>query len=119
MTKRIEPPDMETVFRIIDEIKLLSLKEMNLKITIDKQISNVYQIVKTDSKFFENGKPPAVSFIQKTYEFSGLDGELIIERKELAKTTSNLEHAKLLLQAYKNVLEIWRTESANHRNSVD
>ncbi len=119
MTKLIEPPDMDTVFEVIDKIKELSLDKMNKEIEIDKDVARIYKRVKTDNTYFESGKPPAVSFVQKTYEFTGLEGELVQKRKDLAELTSNLEHAKLLLNAYKNVLEIWRTESANSRKMVN
>ena len=116
---KIELPDMNQMMDLINSIKNLSLEKMVVEIEIDKDVSSIIKNVTTKPEYYVNGKPASMSYIEKTYAFTGLNGELIEKREKLAGKESDLEHARLLLKAYQDMIEIWRTQSANERASVN
>lgn len=119
MTSKISLPDMNDMLALIDQIRDLHLSKLRLQNELDAQISDILRTIRTNPVYFENGKPASVSYVEKTYGYSGLDKELLPIREALAQVTTKHEHAKMLLNAYQDMIEIWRTESANTRASVE
>jgi hypothetical protein len=62
-----------------------------------------------------NGKPPSMEYIKNTYLVEGIDGILKNKRLELAEIIPELEKTKLMLQISRDMLDVYRTESANER----
>lgn len=111
-------PDFEDLSRLSDNIAELLFKKLLLDKDIKAGESAVFKRCMLDSGTFVGGKPMPVSMIENAYKFGGMDGELLPLRTELAEVTSKLEKAKLQLDIYKNMMDIWRTLSANERSSA-
>jgi hypothetical protein len=92
-------------------------KKLSLDANIKAGEANVFKVTSTDVQYQQGGKPPAVSYVDNTYKFTGLTGELIPLRDDLAKVTSELEGKKLQMDIYKQMIEIWRTLCSNQRTS--
>lgn len=118
MTVTIEPPDFEDMMEVAERIRNLSLKEMVLKDTLKKKESEIYIEAITTDKHLVNGKPPSAVFVENAWKHTGFDGELLEIRNELATVSADLDHQKNIFGIRKDMLEIWRTESANKRASV-
>lgn len=110
-------PDYEDLMSTAESISELSLKKMQLDIKIKAGESDVFKRASAEEKFFIGGKPAPTSFIENTYKYPGLSGELLPIRSELAAVTSALEKTRMKMDIYKSVMEIWRTLSANERSS--
>jgi len=108
-------PEFSDFIALADTIRDLSYKRLLLEKKIKDVESQIFREAVSNETYQINGKAPAVSFIESAYKQSGFDGELVEPREELAKVTSDLEHAKLTLDIYKMMLEVWRTLSANER----
>lgn len=109
-------PDFDEMINLADEIGELSFKKMQLENRIKAEESAIVAKVYSDVKYYVGGKPPSMSFIESTYKYTGLDGQLTQKREELAYVTSILEKSKLRLYIYKDMLEVFRTVSANERS---
>lgn len=108
-------PDFDDLVKIVDEIQKLSFEKLRLENLIKAAESETFK--QAMSKPLENGKFPSSSFVSNAYLHTGLDGELIQQREELAGIASKLERKKLLLSLYRDMMEMFRTVSANERTS--
>jgi hypothetical protein len=118
MSTIINPPDFEDVMEIVERIRELSLQEAILSNKIKFMESDITAEATENEKYFVNGKPPSMTYINSTYKVTGFDGELKKLRNDLAQIQSELEYRKNLFSVKKDMLEVWRTESANQRASV-
>lgn len=110
-------PDFEDFTKLSDEISDLLYKKLVLEKDIKAGESEVFKRFATDSHLYFNDKPAPVSFVENAYKFSGLNGELLPLRNDLAQVTANLERARLRFDIYKQMMDMWRTLSANERSS--
>jgi len=120
MTNRLtDLPDFNDMYETIDRIKELTLTKLVLEIKIKEMISEITQASTNDVRYFVNDKPPSMAYLDKTFTFSGLDGELIPLRKELATLIAELEHIRLVFDLDNSRINVWRTQSANERKIID
>ena len=106
-------PDYEEFLGLVDEIAKVSLEKMDIERAIKAKEAETVMTVNNNKDYWQNGKPPAMNFIDATYKFTGLSGELLEYRNSLAGATAELDRLKLRLSVYKDMLEVWRTLSAN------
>ena len=118
MSTIINPPDFEDVMKIVERIRELSLASAILENKIKFTESEIVVEATANEKYFINGKPPSMTYINSTYKVTGFDNELKKMRQDLVEMQSELEYRKNLLGVQKDKLEVWRTESANQRASV-
>lgn len=111
----IELPDFQDMFKMTKEIKDLMVKEELLKLEIKEMESRVTVAMTNDEKYFIKGKPPSQSYIDSSYKITGLDGEIVAKRRELATISADLEELKTTLQLYRDMISVYQTESANRR----
>lgn len=114
----VKLPDFDDMVSLAEEIKLLSVAKAVSTTKLDEEIAGVILKVKKDESYYENGKPPAMSLIDKTYAITGLNGELLSLRITIAEISADLASKKLLFQLYRDMIDVWRTESANKRYTV-
>jgi hypothetical protein len=107
----IELPDFDMLFQLALDIKNLSVKEGLLELEIKRSESDIIRHAVEGSQ----GKPPSMAYLQSTIAFTGVDGSLYNLRKELVEVSSELDYKKLLLDLYKRMIDVWRTQSANER----
>ena len=111
-------PDFEDLYQLAKDIRDLSLSKMLLENKIKYEEAKVMVEARSNTKYFENGKPPAISFIEATYLFTGFDDSILPLREQLAEVSSELEHQRLFFQLQKDKIDVWRTQSANERNAT-
>lgn len=107
----IELPDFDMLFKLALEIKELSVEEGLLELEIKRSESDIIRNIVEKSQ----GKPPSMSYLQSTIAFTGVDNSLLDLRKRLVEVSSDLDYKKLLLDLYKRMIDVWRTQSANER----
>jgi len=107
-------PDFEDFIKLAEEIGELSFNKMQLENKIKAQESVIF--TKAINEFVIDGKRPSVSHIERAYLHTGISGELLEERAKLALITSQLEKKKIQLSIYRDMLEVFRTLSANERS---
>jgi len=110
-------PDFDEFNKLAEEISSLLYAKLSLDAKIKDGESNVFKVVSTDERYMQGGKPPSATYIDNTYKYPGLDGELLILRNDLARATADLEGKRLQFDIYKNMIEVWRTLSSNQRTS--
>jgi hypothetical protein len=110
-------PDFSEFVKLTEEIGELSFRKMSLEKDIRSVESNIVKEATINEKWFISGKPLSMSFIDSTYKYTGFYNELIPLREKLAEIASTLEKRKLLLSVYRDMLEVFRTISANSRAS--
>lgn len=110
-------PDFSEFMSVTEEIGKLLYTKLLLEKEIKRLEANVVTEAMVNDKYFIGGKPASMSYLESTLKFTGLDGEIVPLREELARVTGKLEESKLRLYVYKDMLEVWRTLSANERNS--
>jgi hypothetical protein len=107
----IELPDFDILFKLALEIKELSVEEGLLELEIKRSESDIIRNIVEKSQ----GKPPSMSYLQSTIAFTGIDNSLLDLRKRLVEVSSDLDYKKLLLDLYRRMIDVWRTQSANER----
>lgn len=111
-------PDFDEFIKLASEISSLMYQKMVLEVEIRSGESKVFETATTSEKYFQNGKPPASTFIDNTWKYRGIDGELLPLREKMAVLVSQLEEKKIQMDIYKSMLEVWRTLSANQRSAT-
>lgn len=107
-------PDFEDFLRLADEISNLAYNKLQLENQIKAKEAEIFR--EGMKRPLENGKLPSASFVTNAYLHTGFDGELLPEREKLAYISSALDNKKIKLSVYKDMLEVFRTVSANERS---
>lgn len=110
-------PDFDEFMKLSASISDLMYKKMRLDNEIKGKEAEVFKLVSTSTDFLQAGKPPSATYIDNTYKFSGINGELLPLRDELSKTISDLEGKKQQMEIYKTMIEVWRTLCSNARTA--
>ena len=118
MSYKIELPDVDEMFKLVDKITDLSYRKSMLELEITFEESRIVKLASSDSSYYQGGKPPSVAFINSTWKNTGFNNELKPKREELAKVSADLESARLKFQLYKELVGLYRTQSANERSAV-
>ena len=109
-------PDFEEFSKLAEEISALMYKKLTIEANLKSGEANVFMVATTQPEYQQGGKPPAISYIENTYKFSGISGDLAPMRYELAKVTAELDGKRLQYDIYKQMVEIWRTLCSNQRS---
>jgi hypothetical protein len=114
----IQPPDFDQMISIAEKVGELTKDTLQLDIQIkDKEARTVKEVL-TNPIYFKDGKCLAMSVIESTYKYQGLEGELIPLRFEYATKKGELDKYKLMFQALQDCTKIFQTESSNLRGSL-
>jgi len=110
-------PDFTDLLNLAQEIKDLSTKRILKEIQIKSKESDVFLTVMQEDDFKVNGKTPSVSHFNEAYKTDGLVGEILPLRQELAEMIAELELLKRRFDIFEQMLDVWRTLSANERST--
>jgi hypothetical protein len=113
----IKVPDYDDMVTLAGKIKQLTSRKMNLDVEIKAREAEITTIMTTDTGYFQNGKAPSMSFIESTWKYTGINGELIPKRNELAEIVAELEESKIIFDIYRMQIDLFRTEAANNRRT--
>lgn len=111
-------PDFDQMISMAETIKELKYKKLKLEVEIKDASAKIIKACRTNSDYFEAGKPASMSYIENTFAYTGFNDELIPKRMELAQITSDLDRCQVLMDVYKAMIDVFRTVSANERRSV-
>lgn len=114
---KIKLPEFDEMLELASEISNLSRKASLLDVKIRSMENSVFDTASSDITFFKDGKERSTSFIENAWKHSGISGEIIPFRNELADVEASLINAKLRFDVYKLMFDIYRTESANERTT--
>lgn len=112
---QIDLPDYDELMSIIDGIGELVEAKESLELQIAIQEAVAFKTCATNEDYFVSGKPPAVAYVTVTYKTTGLDGEIIPMRRNLAVTIARLEVARKRYEILKSRIDVWRTQQATVR----
>ena len=115
MAVGIKIPDFDDMLSLAELIGKLTSRKILLDVEIKIGEADVAKTANTNEKYFVNGKPPSMTFVDSTYGYTGFDGELIPKRRELADVVAELETAKLRFDVFRMQIDVYRTEAANQR----
>lgn len=116
--REIKLPDFDDLFKLIEQIRQLSVEKMKLEWDIKFEEANIVLEVSSNPKYFISGKAPSMTFIKDTYLKRGIEDSLIERRYQLANMISELEFLKNSFQLNRDMISVFQTESANKRSSV-
>jgi hypothetical protein len=109
-------PDFNDLIGYANQISDLLKRKLMLETEISFKEAEVTQWATTTLQV--NGKPPSMEYIKNSYLIVGMEGiDLKAPKLELAEIIPELERAKMMLQIYRDMLDIYRTESANERTA--
>lgn len=112
----VDLPDFDDMLRIGQQIKEKIIERDDLDIKIKSRESEIYRITATNSQYLtKDGKPPSASFVKATYEYPGLEGELLPLRKQYSVLIAEIENLRLVFDVMRMKVDLYRTESANKR----
>jgi|GEM_PF-1955233 len=111
-------PDFEDMIKVTEDIRKTSMEKVRLELLIEDTFAKTVLTLSTNPEYYVNGKAPSMVFIKSTYGFSGLDGKLYQYRVELGNVEAELDYLKNKLNVYRDMIDVWRTVSANKRASV-
>ena len=111
-------PDFDDILELLEEIKKLRLQKVLVDLNIKKKVSEVYKEVVIDSDYFINGKIPSAVYIKNTWEHTGFDDEILNLRVKLAHMSSELAYLEAKFLTYRDMIDVWRTLSANERINI-
>jgi len=115
---KVKLPDFEDIASTIKEIRELSIEKSLLDLELKAREAEINIEATRDTKHFVNKKPPSQEYIKNSWRITGFNGELIKPRKRLAALYAELEYNRLRLAMLNNLVEVWRTQSANERISL-
>jgi hypothetical protein len=113
--KTVALPDFNDMIGYANQISDLLKRKLMLEAEISFGEAEVTKWAM--STFKVNDKPPSMEYIKNTFLVVGMEGlaDLKEKRLELVEILPELERAKLMLQIYRDMLDVYRTESANER----
>jgi hypothetical protein len=112
---KIQLPDFDDLFELNEHISTLSKKKLQLDLEIKLGEADVTKKVMMGDAYLIKGKPPSMEFIKNSFLLTGFEGELVSLRKEFIEVSSELDMQKMRLQLYRDLIDLYRTESANER----
>jgi hypothetical protein len=116
--EKIKLPDFDDLMNLAEEIGTLNRTVQVLKIEMECAEAEIVKTVMSGVEYYVNGKPPAFNFVDSTWKITGLNGELKPKKVELAELQSYLDTKKMKFNLMRDMIDVWRTISANERASV-
>lgn len=110
-------PDFHDMLTLSQKIKDLSVDKIKKELEISHLESEIFRFVMDSDAHKVNGKSPAVSYVKEAYKVGGINGELLEPRVELADITAELAMLRQRFHIFEQMLDVWRTLSANERSS--
>lgn len=114
----VKLPDFNDMIAIANSVGMLLAKKLTLDTAIKSGEADVTKTMVSDPVYWQGGKVPSQAYIDSSYKVTGFKGELSNLRNEFAEVSGALETAKLMFEVYRSMIDVWRTESKNEREST-
>lgn len=108
-------PDFDDFLDLAEKIREVSLEKLLLEKELKSKESEIFREAMVNEKYYVKGKPPAISYVESAYKFSGFDNELLEARERFAVLTAELDNLRLQMSIYKDMIGVFQTLSANER----
>jgi len=119
--KKVELPDFDDMIKLASKMGNEKTQIMLAEATLDILLAEITNTVTTKPEYFVGGKAPSNAHISDTYHVLGLNTEQKIQlmdlRIEIAKLTGELKEDEALFKVYQEMINVWRTQSANERGA--
>jgi len=111
-------PDFDDILKLIEKIKSVRMQKVLTDLEIKNEVANVYKVTVADERFFVSGKPPSAVYVKNTWEHTGLQNEISKMRDNYARCSVELAYLENKLSVYRDMIDVWRTLSANERTNI-
>ena len=108
-------PDFDDLLSVTDDISKVLITKLSLDRQIKQKEAEVIVEVMKNEAYFVGGKPPSMALITSTYVYTGINGDILPLRDNLATATAEFERLKARLDLYKEFLNMWRSLNASER----
>ena len=108
-------PDFDDMLSLAGQIKEVSLLKAQKELELEEVKAAIIKSVTSNMNYYINGKVPSMSYMEKTFLVTGLQGELTPIKVEIEKLKAELNYLKEKMAIFKLMIEVWRTEQANKR----
>lgn len=113
MPNKIDLPDFDSIAEIAEKIHEITKQKGLLELTI--KIQEKEAIEKGIDTLKIQGKPPSMSYLESTIKITGLENEIVENRKKLYEISADLDYYRNLMDIAKLKIDIWRTLRADER----
>jgi len=117
----VKLPDFDDLIGLAEEIGARKTRLLINKAKLEQEHALITEVVSSDSTYYVGGKPPSMAYIKSNYHVLGINtegGNRIQElRNSIAEDEGSLKEKELLFDVYRDMIDVWRTESANKRGA--
>ncbi len=114
-------PDFDELIALTGEIGGLKTTLMVDKAGLARLEAEITEKVTKDAQYHVGGKAPSMAYIKSHYHTLGCDKKTFEDlntlKSTIAKNEGKLREKDLLFQVYRDMIDVWRTESANKRGA--
>lgn len=114
-------PDFDDLIALTSKIGKTKTRLLVNKATLEQEHALITELVSSDATYYIGSKPPSMAYIKSNFHVLGINkksGERIKNlRLTIAEDEGSLRENELLFDVYRDMIDVWRTESANKRGS--
>jgi len=118
MSQKVELPDIDELFKMIEDIRDKSLQKGLLEIKIKAMEGDITNEVVSNPIYKRDGKTPSQAYIDSAYKYAGINNEMIPLRETLVTLDIEIGYLKAKFDLLKALIDIWKAESYNTRSSL-
>ena len=115
-------PDFDVMIKLTQDIGRLKTSISMYKALLDDLLARITYTVMTNEVYWINKKQPSMDFTKTTFHARGYDEETYAQlkryRQQIGDDEGLLREKELLFQVYRDMIDVWRTESANKRGAT-
>jgi len=119
MTNKFTLPDFDDMINLANEIGRLKTELMLKEAFLEQLRADITTHVMGNSEFWGGDKPPSNAHIKDTFHIKGYDNEsralLLSFVERIAELSGELKARENVFRVYQNMIDVWRTQSANAR----
>lgn len=121
MDNKANIPDFDVMMKLVDIIASSKVELASRQLELDTLLAVITKEVTEDRSYWVGNKPPTSTFIKSTYHVLGRNEEererIVSLRYACAELEARVSSAEHKFRTYRNMIDVWRTESANSRNA--
>lgn len=119
--KKVDLPDFDDMIELAKKIGNEKTQIMLAESKLELMLAQLTDTVTKSKPYWINGKPPTNAHIKDTYHKIGINDETRVMlwelRTEIANLTGELKEDEALFKIYQEMINVWRTQSANERGA--